>query len=252
MSARLKITLWIVLLVSRFGGTSGAGPYLPYTDGHMDIGARVVGGELRGYWKNDGATVDGQTTYVDYAADGLRALGIFDDDTPPLLRPAGAQWDFFGVAAGEPIYILPSSGIPATLPYLGLSSEHPTLAAYDELRITLVGMTGPAGGVFSLYSSSANVPINTLNSVFPAGSVTMDIGDHLHFNWAFSQLGVYDLTFQFEALGGDPVLTGTDVFRFDIIPEPTTAALMIVAFAGATLMRRRRVRMTGSSVSMDA
>ena len=193
--------------------------YLPYTAGHMDIGVRWVNDELVGYWKNDFATINGQTTAPDYAAAGVRALGIFDANTPPLVRPPGSQWDFLGVEEGGAIYILPAGGVPNTLPYLGLSTEDPSLAAVgaEEYRFILAGMTGPAGGVFSLHVGSSFVPMNTLNG-FPAGSILIESGDHLHYNWSFSHLGTYDLYFEFEALdgGGELIATGQDMFRFQI------------------------------------
>lgn len=197
-------------------GFDGFG-FLPYTEGHMDVGVRWVDGELVGFWKNDFATINGQIMTPDFPAAGLRALGVFDEATPPMARPNGAQWNFLGVPAGEPIYILPSGGVPNTLPYLGLNVEHPSLVSLgaDEFRLTLVDMIGPEGGVFSLHVGS-NPQINTLAG-FPAGSVLIEIGDHLHYNWSFSLPGTYDLYFEFEALNGsDVILTGSDMFRFQI------------------------------------
>ncbi len=192
--------------------------YLPYTEGHMDIGVRMVDGELVGYWKNDFAVIDGQITAPDYPAAGLRALGVFDAATPPLSRPAASAWDFLGVDAGEPVYLLPSGGVPNTVPYLGFSTEDPSLVALgaDDYRFTLIDMTGPEDGVFSLFLGSANVPMNTLTG-FPAGSILIEAGDHLHYNWGFSHPGTYDLYFEFEALSGSTVITnGSDMFRFQI------------------------------------
>lgn len=198
-------------------GFDGFG-YLSYTEGHMDIGVRLVDGELAGYWKNDFAVIDGKITAPDYPASGLRALGVFDENTPPLTRPAASQWAFLGVEAAEPIYILPSGGVPNTVPYLGVSTEDTSLSALgaDEYRFTLVHMNGPENGVFSLYTSADNVPMNTLNG-FPAGSILIEAGDHLHFNWAFSHPGTYDLYLDFEALTGTTVImNGSDMFRFQI------------------------------------
>lgn len=218
-----KATGLIPVALSAFiagANSSWGGDYLPYTDGHMDIGVRLIEGEPAGYWKNDSATVNGQISADDYPAAGLRALGVFDANTPPDMRPAGEQWDFFGVEANEPIYRLPSSGFPDTLPYLGFSAEHPSVSDFDEFRITLIDMVGPTNAVFSLYAFSANNPVIRMNTLdgYPAGSAIMEIDDHLHFNWAFSHTGVYDLTFLLELLddGGNVALSGEDVFRFHI------------------------------------
>ncbi|MCC5847581.1 MAG: choice-of-anchor M domain-containing protein [Verrucomicrobia bacterium] len=196
--------------------------YRAYTDGHVDIGPRLEEGQLKGFWKNDGATIDGQISAPDFPAHGVRALAIFDENTPPLNRPAGSQWDFLGVAPGEPIYILPSSGTPNTVPYLGFSTEDPSLGSYDEVHVTLQSMTGPDGGVFSLYvfsisTGTSNVYMNTSENDYPAGTLELDVGDHEHYNWAFSKLGTYDLTFLFEILkNGEIIHAGTDTFRVQV------------------------------------
>ena len=205
-------------MLSQSGQAFDGFGFLPYTREHMDIGVRLIDGELVGYWKNDFATINGQTTTPDYAANELRALGIFDADTPPLNRPASSDWDFLGVEAGEPIYILPSGGVPNTVPYLGLSTEDPSLSALgaDEYSFTLVDMTGPEDGVFSLFVGSDNVPMNT-STGFPAGTLMIEAGDHLHYNWGFSHVGTYDLYLEFEALAGGTVITSSsDMFRFQI------------------------------------
>ena len=215
---RLSISLRILLPFLLASSLRAGWEYRAYTDGHVDIGPRVVAGELRGFWKNDGASVDGQISSPDFPPHGIRALGIFDEDTPPLIRPSGSQWDFLGVAAGEPIYILPSGGTPNTVPFLGFSTEDASLSALgaDNFRITLVAMTAPGDAVFSLYLNTSDIPMNTLDG-FPAGALEIAPGDHLHFNWAFSHLGTYDLTFEFEALSGEEVvLSGTDTFRVQI------------------------------------
>ncbi len=196
--------------------------YQSYTAEHMDLGVRIVDDEYVGFWKNDGAIINGQTTPAndDRPAAGLRAMGIFDDNRLPFVRPAGDQWNFLGVDAGAPIYILPAQRDPL-LPYLGWSTEDDSLAddGADEYRFTLVDMTGPEDSVFSVYTSSANVPMNTLAG-FPAGSLLIGDGSHLHFNMAFSHPGTYDLYFQFEALdGGAVIATGQDMFRFQIVDK---------------------------------
>lgn len=221
LKKRLKATIASLVLAGVVTGLADSPVpfgYLPYTAGHMDVGVRVVEGELVGYWKNDFATINGQITTPDYAAKELRALGVFDANTPPLIRPAGPQWDFLGVAAGEPIYILPSGGMPNTVPYLGFSTEDPSLTAInaDAYRFKLIDMTGPEDGVFSLFVGSGDVPLNTSGG-FPAGSLLVETGDHLHYNWGFSHLGTYDLYFEFEAISGGAVIaTGQDMFRFQI------------------------------------
>lgn len=189
-----------------------------YTVGHMDIGPRIVEGQLVGFWKNDSSEVEGEIDLTEeFAAYEVRALGVFDPKTtPPPSRPAGSQWDFLGVAEGEPIYILPASGIPDTLPYLGFATEHPSVGHFDEFRIILEAVAGPPGATVSVYTSDTNIVMSSANGP-PYGTLLIKTGNHLHYNWAFSRPGTYDLTFRFEALQErDVVLTGSDTFRFQI------------------------------------
>lgn len=216
---------WILLILPGFlQAESFVFPYRPYTSDHMDIGFKLVHDPeedalvLRGIWLNDSATVEGVINSQPlFLASELRALGVFDDPALLIQRPASVAWDFIGVQAGERFYNLPSNVNPL-LPFLGFSTEHPSLSTFSTLRITLVNMQGPSGGHFSLHTGPTNVTMQTWETfTFPAGTLEMEPGDHFHFNWSFSKPGTYDLTFLFEILEGDTVLhSGTDTFRFQI------------------------------------
>jgi surface-anchored protein len=234
--AIILLTLPLALLLSGLARAAG-GEFLPFTEGHMDIGPRVVDGQLAGYWNNDGAEVDGRISSVpEYPANGIRALAIFDAATPPFSRQAGSSWDFVGVNAGEPIYILPASGKPNTIPYLGWGTESPSLIGrgFDRVRITLIAMTAPTHGVFALFTGTTNVPMKTIDGITAADSITVDLSDHLHYNWSFSQLGTYELTFRFEGLNASNqvVMTGEDTFRFEITDGNTPTPAPAIALTG--------------------
>jgi surface-anchored protein len=181
-------------------------PFMAYTEGHADIGFRIVDDILEVYWKNDNMLVDGvlheaaPNQPVPFSASEVRALGVFDAETPPLPRPSGSQWDFLGVGPGEDIYILPASGVPNTLPYLGFSTEHPSVSDYkhdDAFKITLLSMTGPKEGVFNLYTRFNSIYL-TATTTTASGTRVYNVGDHQHYSWSFSKPGTYDLTFLFE------------------------------------------------------
>ncbi len=226
MSGMKKVLSFLGLIIALSLNAQALPQFKAYTDGHVDIGIRFNGTTLEGFWLNDAAQVNGIITSLDQDFDehDVRVLGIFDANTPPTLRPAGSQWDFLGVAEGEPIYILPSSGIPDTLPYLGVSTEDTTLAFlesnYDveEYAFTLIDMIGPAGSVVAIYLSAINIIANATNE-FSTGEVVLEPGEHEHFNWSFSHLGTYDLTFRLEAISNGQVLdqfTGETTLRFQI------------------------------------
>lgn len=216
------------------------GQVLDYTEGHMDVAMSYNGTSFVGWWKNDGATVNGTVTFGDYLAPQIRAVAVFDEVTPPPIRPAGAQWDFLGVAAGEPVYILPSSGIPSTVPYLGFSTELPSVAVFEEITISLTGFSGPSGSTFALYSSSSNIPMQFFQGNILGAMLTLEPGNHEHFNWSFSHPGSYTLTFTFSGLLGNATVSGSADYGFLIVPEPSGLSLL---FLGAGLFWLLRTRL---------
>jgi hypothetical protein len=197
-----------------------------YTNGHMDIGIRFNGNALEAFWLNESANINGFEIGGDFDENDLRALAVFDAETPPPNRPSGNQWDFLGVAAGEPIYILPSGGVPETVPYLGFSIEDPSLTVLATnfnvvaFRFVLVDMIGPENSVVNVYTNASNIGISTYESVAPYGYIRLQFLPHEHFNISFSQLGTYDLVFRLEALDNtDNVLdqfTNEATIRFQI------------------------------------
>jgi surface-anchored protein len=212
---------------------------LPYTEGHMDVAMKFEGGVFTGWWKNDGATVDGVVTFVDYPASSIWATGLFDETNTPL-RPAGSQWDFLGVAAGEPVYILPSSGIPDTVPYLGVSTEFLSDSDFEEITISLTGFAGPSGSTFALYTSSSNIFMQFFGGQILGPGLVLEAGEHQHYNWSFSHPGFYELTFQFSStyLPSSEEILGTATYGFSIIPEPSIGLLLLLA-GGAFCLRQR-------------
>lgn len=228
MSGMKKVLSFFGLIIALSLTAQALPQFKAYTDGHVDIGIRFNGTTLEGFWKNDAAQVNGIMTPLDQDFDehDVRVLGVFDANTPPAPRPAGSEWDFLGVAEGEPIYILPSSpDLTRELPDVGWSAEHPSLVTLemdygvDEFAYTLIDMVGPEDSVVSVYINFSNILVNTSNG-FPAGGVDISMSDHLHRNIAFSHLGTYDLTFRIEAINNNGQVldqfTGETTLRFQI------------------------------------
>jgi surface-anchored protein len=221
-----------------------------YTTGHADITPDVFNGTLRGVYNNSDEDLPGDDFIP---AANVLAKGIYDPASlnpnvvaTPTARPAGAEWNFLGVAAGEPLYIFPSGGTPPSLPYTGWGTENGSLYGhgFNHVRITLTGMVAPAGGNVSVFTTPDNKPMFTAGG-FPAGSMTLPLGFHDHYNMAFTAPGLYDLTFLFEGLdgaSGPVVMSGSDTFHFqvEVVPEPSTYALLGLGALAAAAWRFRR------------
>jgi len=242
MNRRLPALTLMMLASAGFARPTLADPIV-YTRGHTDISPVVSSGVLVGNWRNDEAALPGPEWIP---AAGVLALGIFDPDStdpsvvaPSTPRPAGTNWDFVGVAAGEPLYIFPSSGTPNSVPYIGWGTESPTLVGqgFDH--------------VFSLYTNTSTIFMATANGISAVDAITLTLGQHRHFFMTFTQPGSYDLTFGFEGLngaGGPVIMTGSDTYRFEIqvVPEPGTVALAAAGLAGLAAFARRRRANRGS------
>lgn len=223
MHGSLKILL--ILFLSWPILSFGLPNFRPYTEGHMDIGPRIADGAMVGFFNNDAARIDGEITLTEVIGNtAIRVLGIFDEATPPLSRSSGSEWDFMGVGPEELIYILPSSGSPNTLPYLGFGAEDPSLNAFQSennivrYEITLTAIDGPPGGVFNLYLSPSLIFLSGEVGGAISGTFNLLPGDHEHYNWAFSHLGTYNLTLRIDAISSDESVAASweGPFRFQI------------------------------------
>ncbi len=223
-------------------------PAATITDGHVDIiGIGYVEESpgvfvLEPHTHVEFGTVDGVgVTDVEYEAGDLTFLVPGSTLTA---REVGGQWDPIGVAAGENYYFLPQSATQADALgsiFAGIGTEE--LAPGDwstDISITLTGMTGP--GQFALAQvvlGSPNFFMSTADGISGADTYSQSADDHQHFNWYFTEVGDYTLTFSFEGTHAtDGVKTATATYNFSVVPEPSTALLGALAMLG--LMRRRR------------
>jgi surface-anchored protein len=214
---------------------------VPLIDLHAEVSVKIADGALQLHWLID----DEFSGTVDYAPSD--AFGLVEADHF-VNRPPGAQWDFLGAAAGEPVWFAPQGQMAGRL-YLGLSSEALPPSSFSGRPVTmrLTAVSGP--GAVSLWQTDVfGTPITSWASsdgLNASDSFVMTSGGHHHFNWGFSQQGRYLLTIEASVtdLGGI-LFTDTAQFRFDVgvIPEPSaTAALFgLVSLAAIALRRRPR------------
>jgi surface-anchored protein len=223
-----------------------------WTLGHGDIGIGYLGGfEPHWHLGEDGevVVVDGIPMSNDPVGFEYGAADLILEFSASVPRPAGASFDFLGTGAGEPIWFLPDNSSDSALagvPFLGFGTEELDPAEWSgSIVLTLAGMTGTGvdgGGYFSLFESVSSVFIQTFDGISAADAINLTAGNHVHYNLAFTQPGIYNLQFE---ITGDHVADGlqstTATYTFNVIPEPTS--LMLIGLgASALLLRRRRHR----------
>ena len=215
-----------------------------YTSGHGDLGIAYEAGALEPHVHvHDGSVVDGNPVNnppdgEEFAPDEIITL-VAD---PSISRSAGAEWDFIGSPATGPVWVLPQVEDPSR-PFFGIASEELTGSDWSALSLTLVTMSAPAGGNFSLYEGgifgSPVVKFSTANGIDGADVMSLIPGGHDDYNWAFTAPGTYELTFTVDGVHVvDGAKSATATYTFMVVPEPSAFVLML-PLLGAVLRRRR-------------
>lgn len=214
---------------------------LLWTGGHGDLGIGYADEEIPGefelepHWHlgegNESVTLDGATGPL--GADGAEYEPSDITPVTNLLQSIG----------GSPYYVFPATENP-TVPFIGFGTEE--LSAGDwtgSLTLSLTGTSGP--GSFFLFDAGAFGAVSTLmdsSDGFGSDSISLAPNTHTHYTWAFSQTGSYDLTFQ---VTGDHVSDGAQsasaTYSISVVPEPSTAGLLLGAAALALTVARRRL-----------
>lgn len=126
---------------------------------------------------------------------------------------------------------------------MGIGSE--IVNQFANLRLTLDwdASIKPLGAEFVMFGWDADGPASVLYET-AANDLTHDWGiwGHNHWHYGFSEVGDYSLVFNIDGIGG---LYGNDdtpstvSINFNVIPEPSTALLGMLAMAALGLRRRR-------------
>lgn len=252
---RRRIRPQVERLESREMLTAGFAIHL--TTQHVDIGLAYENGEWNLHVHND-------TDDVEAAPDEAMLFvgpGVGDN---PVNRPAGAQWNFLGVGAGQPVWIAPQAQDPDRI-FLGIGAEEADpddFAAYFESdsrvnasgkwikltlkgvrRVDIAGNPVAGAGAFSVYQTDAfgnpTVWMTTSDGISNSDAFWVQAGSHAHVNWAFTQPGFYEVDFEASARLNDAnqTLTTSDVvtYRFAVNNFLTNEHVDLAAnFSGGT------------------
>lgn len=217
-------------------------------DHHVDIGIDYT---ALGGWD---LHIHDEDDLLEYAPDEA-ILGVGWQAEQP--RPAGAGFDFIGVSAGQPVWILPQIQDPA-LNFLGIGAEEldpdDLLQAWDPdgagplasakwLQIDLLSVTGP--GHFSLWTNSGStVSFASADGIGSADRAFVLAGGHSHFNWTFTQPGTYAVELQVTSTlaGGGTSTSAPATYTFSVAAAPEPGTLALLAIGGTLVIVRRRCR----------
>ena len=213
--------------------------------GHGDLRIRFAGGQLQ------------QSIHLDPESiiDGAEAGGFPDGDEyaprnvsilvpePTLPRPAGPEWDFIATAAGNPVWFIPEVQ-EFDRPWLGFSTESLVRSEWSAFRMSLLNMTAPAGGHFSLTDSGGPLFARTFfatgDGITAADSFDAPLQTHAHYSWLFTSPGDYFVTLQISGIHQTAgALSSTETYHFAVVPEPS-GSLLLLASAAGILTRRQR------------
>lgn len=227
-----------------------------FTEGHADLSVRLVGDELQLGVNLLGAVIDGN---LENGFMPLSDIILFVPDTTKELRtenvPGLLNFDPIGVPAGDEVYRLPASGTEALIlqsPFFGFGTYLLNAADFSSpVTFTLTGFESANGGEFSVYQDSFPGPtfyMATANGIDANDKLVMPVGAHDHYNFVFTEPGLYRLSFNVTAthktLG---LLTASGSLASGVtttVPEVSTLLLVSVSMftvvVGRQIFSRRR------------
>ncbi|MDP3851682.1 MAG: choice-of-anchor M domain-containing protein [Luteolibacter sp.] len=124
------------------------------------------------------------------------------------------------------------------VPFVGIGLEELTASDWAGGTVT-ISLTFSGPGDLLLWQDDGfggeNIFLDTANNL---NSFTLAAGSHTHFNWGFTDEGVFDLEFGIAGTHVDDGLQSGSATYTMLIPEPSTA--LLGAFGVLGLLRRRR------------
>lgn len=186
-----------------------AGDRLVITDGHVDMGPRMVNGTWQVQLRDDTSS---PPTWRE-----LDDVILHATDDAKITVPAGDTYRFLG-AAGDPIWVLPQVQ-RAGVVWPGWNSQDPSVVDGISGPITWTVRSVEGPGTFTLFLNDAfGAPTTIFDGTrrYPQ-STAIEPNTHAHGNWTFSKPGVYRLVVEMKATAKDgSALTDTQTLALAV------------------------------------
>jgi surface-anchored protein len=223
-----------------------ASPAFVYTAGHGDLAIEFENGVFEALIEtDDDAVINGVLTPdAKFEIDDVLLV------TGARFTRPGFDLGFFaplGVANGDSVFYLPQSQSDAAFwgaPWVGIELEADFGAlAGNRVQLQLVAVDAPdPGGVFSLWRDGfpPTFFMSTANGIGPEDVLTLLVG-HEHYNWGFTHVGLWGITFQAVGtpVGGSQLISDPFTVQVQVVPLPAAAWLMVGGLGALAAVRRR-------------
>lgn len=158
----------------------------------------------------------------------------------------GVPYNALGVPVGSNLWVLSPSGADADhygTPFLGWATEEGFAGEqFGNVTFTPTSFSAPPGGTMAIYNGSVQEwVLQAGDTSFVGDSFSAPAEGHVHRTLFFTQPGLYEVGIQAAGLNGMTQVSGSAVYSFQVVPEPSTLALAaLAAAAGIPLAHLRR------------
>ena len=192
---------------------------------HLHEGATELELELHNHDLGGGAPLEGSTITYNFGTNAKSNVTIGANDLGDLWVSPASEVD--ADAAG--------------MPFIGFSAEELLAPFTGPVTFTMTGFvyTGSGAGNFYMFEGT-DLFFDSTAGPGSFGSFSVDVGQHGHGEFGFSDAGLYEVTLVASGDNGAPVSGAPATFTFDVVPEPSTYALLGLGAGALALLRWRK------------
>ena len=191
---------------------------------HLHAGETELELELHNHDLGGGAPLEGSTITYNFGTNAKSNVTIGANDLGDLWVSPASEVD--ADAAG--------------MPFIGFSAEELLAPFTGPVTFTMTGFvyTGSGAGNFYMFEGT-DLFFDSTAGPGSYGSFSVGVGTHGHGEFGFSDAGLYEITLVASGNNGEPVNGAPATFTFDVVPEPSTYALLGLGAGALALMRWR-------------